>query len=161
MNVHSSSKENDLFLQPDLYFYRFKRITNGFPWSETMHKILAAAAGLGLLALPIIASAQTTNQPPAKTEAAPTQGGTTPKTPTATSRKKANATQSSMKHGTLKRQAKSSKNKRLAQHGHKMRYAKTAHGKRYVKSHRGQKNAYGFTAGKNMHRHHHRRQVEQ
>ncbi len=118
-----------------------------------MHKTLAAAAALGLLALPIQASAQNTNQPAAKSEAAPTQGTATKKAAGANTTKKADANK-----GTMKRQAHLSKNKRLAR-GHKLRYAKTVHGKRYVKSHRGQRHAYGFTASKSMHRHHHRHHV--
>jgi hypothetical protein len=123
-----------------------------------MHKILAAAA-LSLLALPIAASAQTSNQPATKNEAAPTQGTAAKNATDATTRKKADATQNTIKKGTPKRQANLSKNRRLAQHGHKMRYAKNAHGKRYVKSHRGQRHAYGFAAGKGMPRHHHRHHV--
>src|SRR5215510_404721 len=83
-----------------------------------MHKILAAAAALGLFALPLQTSAQTTNQPAANKDAA-NPAASTKNTTTANTTKKA----STNKH-TLKRKTQASKTKRLAKHGRKPHYAK-------------------------------------
>src|SRR5215510_11410156 len=101
-----------------------------------MHKILAAAAALGLFALPLQTSAQTTNQPAANKDAA-NPAASTKNTTTANTTKKA------------------SKTKRLAKHGHKPHYAKATHGKRMAHAYRGRP-SYGFTGTKSKrhHRHH-------
>jgi len=114
-----------------------------------MHKILAAAAALGLLALPLQTSAQTTNQPAANKDAA-NSGASTKNTTTANTTKKA----STNKH-TLKRKTQASKTKRLAKHGRKPHYAKATHGKRMAHAYRGRP-SYGFTGTKSKrhHRHH-------
>src|SRR5262245_26002136 len=94
-----------------------------------MHKILAAAAVLGLLGLPILASAQSTNQLSTKKETA-ANPGTSTKTAA-----KASATTQAAKKGSMKRHAQATKKKRLAMHGHKMRHATGKHGKRVAKAH--------------------------
>jgi len=107
----------------------FHRITDSFQGDPPMHKIVAAAAVLGLLGLPILASAQNTNQPSSKKESAANAGNATKKAT------KANATNKAAKKSSMNRQAQVSKKRRLALHGHKMRHATAKHGKRLAKSH--------------------------
>lgn len=109
-----------------------------------MYKILAGAAALSLLALPIIASAQSTNQPSTKKETAASPG--TKKSAAANTTKKA-ANKGSMKH-----QAQVTKKKRLTMHGNKMRHATAKHGKRFAKSHSRHRQVYGVSTAKKMHR---------
>jgi len=111
-----------------------------------MHKLLAAVAGLALLALPIFASAQSTNQPPTKKETAGNPG-TSAKTAAASK-----ATKKVANNGSMKGQAKIMKKKRLAMHGHKMRHATAKHGKRFAKSPSRHRHASGFSTAKRMHR---------
>jgi hypothetical protein len=136
-----------------------------------MHKILAAAAALGLLALPIEASAQTTNEPTAKT--APAGQADSAAKAGASAQKARNAKTDGKTEGKSdaksaegprvnkakgKREARLTKTKRMAKHGHKARYAKGQHGKRFVKSHRG-RHAFGYSTPRRLnghHRHHHR-----
>jgi hypothetical protein len=131
-----------------------------------MHKILAAAAALGLLALPLQASAQTASEP--NTKAAPAgqkdsaakPGASAPKAANSKteSRTQAKGSTAATRHkATGKREARLTNTKRMAKHGHTMRYAKGPHGKRFVKSHRG-RHAFGYSAPrlKGHHRHHHR-----
>jgi hypothetical protein len=132
-----------------------------------MHKILAAAAALGLLALPIEASAQTTNEPTAKTAPAgqtdsaakadaSAQKARNAKTDGKSDAKSAEGPRVNKAKG--KREARLTKTKHMAKHGHKARYAKGQHGKRFVKSHRG-RHAFGYSTPRRLnghHRHHHR-----
>ena len=148
-----------------------------------MYKILAAAAALGLLALPIEASAQSASEP--TTKAAPAGQNDTAAKPGASAK---NATkgktesrtqarsgaQSGAQSGAKsaakgskaatrnkamgKREARLANTKRMAKHGHNVRYAKGLHGKRFVKTHGG-RHAFGYSAPgrlKGHHRHHHR-----
>jgi hypothetical protein len=115
-----------------------------------MHKVLSAAAVLGLLALPIPASAQRSDQPTTKNESAASSSTSTNKAADATSRKKA------ANKGSMKRHAQVTTKKRHATQGHKVRYTKAMHGKRFAKSHSRHRHIYGFSAGKPMHRAHHR-----
>jgi hypothetical protein len=140
-------------LATGFYFYRFLMITDGFHGDPTMRRILTAAGVLGLLAFPIPASAQSTNQPTTKNETAATTGTSTKKAADANTTKKA------ANKGSMKRHAQVTKNKRLAMHSHKMRYAKAMHGKRFAKSHSRHRQVYGFSAGKSMHRSHHRHHI--
>jgi|SRR5262245_6641576 len=110
-----------------------------------MYKSLVGAAALGLLALPILASAQSTNQPTTKSETAATPSTSTQKSAVANTTKKA-----ATKGGT-KRQAHLTKQKRLAMHGHKMRHATAKHGKRFAKSPSRHRPVYGFSTAKNKH----------
>ena len=132
-----------------------------------MHKILAAAAALGLLALPLQASAQTTSEPTTKAApggqndsavkpGAPAPNAANSKTESRTQAKGSLATRSKV---TGKREARLGKTKRMAKHRHNMRYAKGLHGQRFVKSHRG-RHAFAYSAPRNLkghHRHHHHR----
>lgn len=128
-----------------------------------MQKILAAAAALGLLALPMQASAQTSSEPTTKTapagqrESGAKAGASTQKAPDAkTDGKRAEGPKVNKAKG--KREARLAKTKRMAKHGHKLRYTKGLHGKRFVKSHRG-RHAFGYSAPRRLHghhRHHHR-----
>jgi hypothetical protein len=135
-----------------------------------MHKILAAAAALGLLALPMQATAQTSSEPTAKTgpagptdsatkAGAPTQKAPNAKTEGKTEGKTDGKSDAKSAEGPRvnkakgKREARLAKSKRLAKHGHKMRYAKGQHGKRLVKSHRG-RHAFGYSAPRRLHGHH-------
>jgi hypothetical protein len=111
-----------------------------------MYKILAGAAALGLLALPILASAQSTNKPTTKNETAANPGTSTKKSAVVNTTKKA------ANKGSIKRQAHVTKKKRLAMHGHKMRHATAKHGKRFAKSHSRHRHVYGVSAAKRMHR---------
>jgi len=111
-----------------------------------MHKIVAAAAVLGLLGLPMFASAQNTNQPSTKKESAANAGIATKKAT------KANATNKAAKKSSMNRQAQVAKKKRLALHGHKMRHATAKHGKRLAKSHSRHRQASVFSATTKMHR---------
>jgi hypothetical protein len=119
---------------------------------QPMHKILTAVAALGLFALPIQATAQTTNQPSATKES--TANPTTSKNKAATTKtsKPARASKSAVKP-----EARTTKHMRVAKHGHKMRYARAGHGKRLAKPHR-RHATYAFNAAKSLprHRHHHR-----
>ena len=107
-----------------------------------MHKVLAAAAVLGLLGLPILASAQSPNQPSAKKETA-----AKPDTPG----KKATQTSASKK-GSMNRQTQVTNKRRLATHGHKMRHARGNHGKRFAKVHIRPRHASGFRTVTRLHR---------
>jgi hypothetical protein len=140
-------------LATGFYFHRFLLITNSFHGDLTMHRILAVAGALGLLALPMLASAQSTNQPATKNETVANPGTSTNKAADANTTKKA------ANKGNMKRQAQVTKNKRFAMHGHKMRSVKATHGKRFAKSHSRHRHVYGFSAGKSMHRSHHRHRV--
>ena len=136
-----------------------------------MHKILAAAAALGLLALPIAAAVQTSSEPAAKnapagqTDAAAKAGKSAQKVPSAkTAGKTAGKSDAKRAEGgrlnaaTGKREARLKKSKRMAKHGHKVRYAQGQHGKHLVKSHQG-RHAFGYSAPRRLkghHRHHHR-----
>jgi hypothetical protein len=111
-----------------------------------MYKILVGAAALGLLALPILASAQSTNQPTTKNETAATPGTSTKKSAVANTTKKA------ANKGSTKRQAHFTKQKRLAMHGHKMRHATAKHGQRFAKSPSRHRHVYGFSTAKSKHR---------
>jgi hypothetical protein len=111
-----------------LQFSSFLETTNAFHGDPTMHKVLIAATVLGFLGLPILASAQSTNQPSAKKETAANPGTSTKKAV------KANGTKQAIKNGSMKRHAQGTK-KKLAMHGHKMRHATAKHGKRFAKSH--------------------------
>jgi cytoskeletal protein RodZ len=118
-----------------------------------MHKILAALAALGLLILPIQASAQTSKQPAATNDTAAKPDASAKKAPTADTSKASRASKTA-----TKREAGTTKNKRIAKQGHKLRYARAGHGKRFVRSHHG-RIAYGYSDAKSMyrhHRHHHR-----
>ena len=136
-----------------------------------MHKILAAAAALGLLALPMQATAQTSSEPTAKTgPAGPTDSATkagapTQKAPNAKTEGKTDGKSDAksaegprVNKAKGKREARLTKTKRMAKHSHKMRYAKGRHGKRFVTSHRG-RHAFGYSTPRRLHghhRHHHR-----
>ena len=109
-----------------------------------MYKILAGAAALGLLALPILASAQSTNKPTTKNETAANSGTSAKKSAFANTRKKA------ANKGSMKRQAHVTKKKRLAMHGHKMRHATAKQGKRLAKSSSRHRHVYGVSAAKRM-----------
>ena len=102
-----------------------------------MHRFLAAAAVLGLLGLPMLASAQSTNQPSTKKE-------TSAKPVTSTKKAaEANATRKAANKGSMKRHAKLAKKKR---------YATAKHGKHFTKSHSQHRHAVGSSAAKGMHR---------
>src|SRR5262245_3737510 len=134
-----------------------------------MHKILAAAAALGLLALPIGASAQISNEatsPAGRSESATTPGPSTQTAPNAQTEKKTGnkaASKTASKTGAKseattssakgKREARLTTSKRMAKHGHTMRYANARHGKRFATSHRG-RHAFGYNAPRRLHRHH-------
>jgi hypothetical protein len=92
-----------------------------------MHKVLMAATLLGLLGLPMLASAQSNNQPSTKKESAADPG--TPANKAA----KAYPTKQAAKPGSNKH-AQISKKKRLATHHHNMPHVKANHGKRFAKS---------------------------
>jgi hypothetical protein len=94
-----------------------------------MHKVLLAATAFGLLGLPILASAQNTNQPSMKKETASDSGLSTKKAA------KANATKQTAKKGNMQRHAQVTKKKRFARHIHKTRHATAKHGKRFANSH--------------------------
>ena len=111
-----------------------------------MYKILVGAAALGLLAVPILASAQSTNQPTTKNETAATPGTSTKKSAVA------NTAKNAANKGSTKRQAHSAKQKRLAMPGHKMRHATAMHGKRFANSPNRHRHVYGFSTAKNKHR---------
>ena len=111
-----------------------------------MHRFLAAAAVLGLLGLPILASAQSTNQPSTKKETTANPGTSTKKPA------EADATKKAANKGSMKRHAQVTKKKRLAMHGHKLRYATAKHGKRFTNSHSRHRHALGSSAAKKMHR---------
>jgi hypothetical protein len=106
-----------------------------------MYKILVGAAALGLLALPILASAQSTNQPTTKKETAATPGTSTKKSTVA------NTTKMAANKGSTKQQAHFTKQK-AAMHGHKMRHATAKHGKRFAKSPSRHRHVYGFSTAK-------------
>jgi hypothetical protein len=107
-----------------------------------MRKILAAATAIGLLALPLQASAQTT-QPAPKTETTKPAGSAVK--PTAGEKKEAAKPMAGM---AKKHAAKRHHHKRFAKH----------HGKRFAKHHRGHNHAYGYRSAKwHGHRHHHHR----
>ena len=118
-----------------------------------MHKILTAVAALALFALPIQATAQTTNQPAATKESTTNTTTSENKAANAKTRKPARASKSAVKP-----EARTTKNKRVDKHGHKMRYARAGHGKRLARFHR-RHPTYAFNAVKDLprhHRHHHR-----
>jgi hypothetical protein len=111
-----------------------------------MHKILLSAAVLGLLGLPILASAQSTNQPSTKKETAANPGASTKKAA------EANTTKKAANKGSMKRPAQVTKKKRFAKHGNKMRHATGKHGKHVAKSHSRHRQVYGVSTAKRMHR---------
>jgi hypothetical protein len=115
---------------------------------QPMHKILTAVAALGLFALPLQATAQTTKQPAATKESTANTTTSENKAATAKTSKAARASKSAVKP-----EARTTKNKRFAKHGHKMRYARTGHGKRFAKSHR-RHATYAFASAKGLPRHH-------
>jgi hypothetical protein len=108
-----------------------------------MYKILAGAAALGLLALPILASAQSTS-PTTKNETAATPG--TPAKKSAV----ANTTKKATNKGSMKRQAQVTKKRRVAMHGHNIRHATAKHGKRFAKAHSRHRHGYGVSTAKRM-----------
>lgn len=140
-----------------------------------MHKILATAAALGLLVLPIGASAQTSNEPTSPAGRSGAATTTSPSAQTAPNAKQENKTDkaaskadgksaaqgtasSGVNKAKAKREARHTTSKRMAKHAHKLRYAKTRHGKRLAASHRG-RHAFGYNAPRRLnghHRHHHR-----
>ena len=122
--------------------HRFWRSPITFMETRPMHKVLIAATVLGLLGLPILASAQSTNQPSTNKDTAANPGTSTKKAV------KANGTKQATKRGSLKRHAQGRKKNRLAMHGHKMRHATARHGKRFAKSHGGHRQV---SAAKRMH----------
>jgi hypothetical protein len=146
LNIHSSNKQIITTLQPACTFRRFPGITHGFYGDPTMHRILATAGVLGLVALPILASAQSTTQPTTKTETAATAG--------AKKSAAANTTKKSANKGSMKRQAHVANKKRHAMHGqHRTRHVTAKHGKRLAKSHGGRHgHVYGISTGKRVHR---------
>jgi hypothetical protein len=107
-----------------------------------MYKILAGAAALGLLALPILASAQSTNSPTTKNE---TAAGTPAKKSAV-----ANTTKKATNKGSMKRQAQVTKKRRVAMHGHNISHATAKHGKRIAKSHSRHRHGYGVSTAKRM-----------
>jgi hypothetical protein len=146
MNIHSSNEQITITLQLVCTFHRFWGSPIAFMETRQMHKILLSAAVLGLLGLPILASAQSTNQPSTKKETAANPGASTKKAAEAnTARKAANK-------GSMKRQAQVTKKKRFAKHGNKMRHATTKHGKRFAKSHNRHRQVYGISTATRMHR---------
>jgi hypothetical protein len=132
-----------------------------------MHRILAAAAALGLLALPMQAAAQTSSEPTAKTapagqtDSAAKAGASAQKARNAKTDGKSDAKSAEgpkVNKAKGKREARLAKTKRMARPGHKARYAKGQHGTRFVKSHRG-RHAFGYSTPRRLHghhRHHHR-----
>jgi len=111
-----------------------------------MHKVLAAAAVLGLLGLPILASAQSPNQPSAKKETAAKPDTSGKKAAQASASKKAGS------KGMNRQQAQVTNKRRLAAHGHKMRHARGNHGKRFAKVHIRPRHASGFRTVTRLHR---------
>ena len=133
-------RANHYKLATPLHFSSFLGITNSFHGDPTMHKFLATAAVFGLLGLPILASAQSTNQPSTKKESAANPSASTKKAA------KAKGTKQAAKKGSMNRQAQVTKKKRLAMHGHKMRHATAKHGKRFAKGHGRHRQAGSSTA---------------